>query len=92
MTDNKRSLHVALAGIGTLAATGAQAANVCTDGRDQVLLIYPYYMTRTDSAGNAFLSPFDAWTAAPLTFAGRRSRWVPRKDVGSIPAPSTPVL
>src|SRR4051794_14196242 len=31
----------------------AQAVNVSADGRGQVLL-YPYYTTRADSAGNAY--------------------------------------
>ena len=50
----KLSLYVALASLGTLVATGpAQAVNVSADGRGQVLL-YPYYTTRVDGAGNAY--------------------------------------
>ena len=50
----KRSLHAALASIGMVAAAGtAEAVNVSADGRGQVLL-YPYYTTRADSAGNAY--------------------------------------
>ena len=52
----KKSLCVALAGIGALGAAGAaQAVNLNPDGLGQVL-IYPYYTTRLDSAGNAFNS------------------------------------
>ncbi|MEO7156392.1 MAG: hypothetical protein ABI039_02450 [Vicinamibacterales bacterium] len=50
----KLSLHLALAGIGALGASGAaQAVNVSPDGRGEVL-IYPYYTTRADGAGNAY--------------------------------------
>jgi hypothetical protein len=52
----KKSLCAALAGMGALGATGAaQAVNLNPDGLGQVL-IYPYYTTRSDSAGNAFNS------------------------------------
>src|ERR1043165_910957 len=52
----KKSLCAALAGIGALGATGAaQAVNLNPDGLGQVL-IYPYYTTRADGAGNAFNS------------------------------------
>jgi len=52
----KKSLCAALAGIGTLAAAGAaQAVNLNPDGLGQVL-IYPYYTTRADGAGNNFNS------------------------------------
>jgi hypothetical protein len=52
----KKSLCAALAGIGALGAAGAaQAVNLNPDGLGQVL-IYPYYTTRTDGAGNAFNS------------------------------------
>ena len=52
----KKSLCAALAGIGALGAAGAtQAVNLNPDGLGQVL-IYPYYTTRNDAAGNAFNS------------------------------------
>src|SRR5256885_15725330 len=52
----KKSLCAALAGIGALGAAGAaQAVNLNPDGLGQVL-IYPYYTTRNDTAGNAFNS------------------------------------
>ena len=52
----KKSLCAALAGMGALGATGAaQAVNLNPDGLGQVL-IYPYYTTRSDAAGNAFNS------------------------------------
>jgi hypothetical protein len=52
----KKSLCAALAGIGALGAAGAaQAVNLNPDGLGQVL-IYPYYTTRNDPAGNAFNS------------------------------------
>jgi hypothetical protein len=52
----KKSLCAALAGIGALGAAGAaQAVNLNPDGLGQVL-IYPYYTTRTDGAGNAYNS------------------------------------
>ena len=44
-TCTKHPLYLALAGLGTIGATGAQAVNVSGDGRGQVLL-YPYYTTR----------------------------------------------
>src|SRR4051812_38244391 len=46
-------LYVAISSISTLCAGTAQAVNVSPDGRGQVLL-YPYYTTRTDSAGNVY--------------------------------------
>ena len=52
----KKSLCAALAGMGALGAAGAaQAVNLNPDGLGQVL-IYPYYTTRSDSAGHAFNS------------------------------------
>jgi len=52
----KKSLCAALAGIGALGAAGAaQAVNLNPDGLGQVL-IYPYYTTRTDAAGNEYNS------------------------------------
>ena len=52
----KKSLCAALAGIGALGAAGAaQAVNLNPDGLGQVL-IYPYYTTRADPAGNAYNS------------------------------------
>jgi hypothetical protein len=52
----KKSLCAALAGIGALGVAGAaQAVNLNPDGLGQVL-IYPYYTTRTDGAGNAYNS------------------------------------
>ena len=52
----KKSLYAALAGIGALGLTDAsQAVNLNPDGLGQVL-IYPYYTTRADKAGNVFNS------------------------------------
>jgi hypothetical protein len=52
----KKSLCAALAGVGALGVAGAaQAVNLNPDGLGQVL-IYPYYTTRSDAAGNAFNS------------------------------------
>jgi hypothetical protein len=52
----KKSLCAALAGIGALGAAGAaQAVNLNPDGLGQAL-IYPYYTTRNDAAGNAYNS------------------------------------
>src|SRR6185436_1340613 len=54
ITYTKRPLYTALAGLGTLAAMGpTHAVNVSADGRGEVLL-YPYYTTRADGAGNAY--------------------------------------
>jgi len=53
-TFKKKSLYAALAGVSALGVTGAaQAVNVNPDGLGQVL-IYPYYTTRADGAGNAY--------------------------------------
>jgi len=53
-TFKKKSLYAALAGVSALGVTGAaQAVNVNPDGLGQVLL-YPYYTTRADTAGNAY--------------------------------------
>jgi hypothetical protein len=53
-TFKKKSLYAALAGVSALGVTGAaQAVNVNPDGLGQVL-IYPYYTTRSDGAGNAY--------------------------------------
>ena len=55
-TFKRKSLYAALAGVSALGATGAaQAVNVNPDGLGQVL-IYPYYTTRADAAGNAYNS------------------------------------
>lgn len=52
----KKSLCAALAGIGALGVAGAaQAVNLNADGLGEVL-IYPYYTTRSDGAGNAYNS------------------------------------
>ncbi|MDE2004284.1 MAG: hypothetical protein KGJ25_12205, partial [Betaproteobacteria bacterium] len=52
----KKSLCAALAGIGALGAAGAaQAVNLSQDGLGQVL-IYPYYTTRANAAGNVYNS------------------------------------
>jgi hypothetical protein len=52
----KKSLCAALAGIGALGVAGAaQAVNLDPDGLGEVL-IYPYYTTRSDTAGNAYNS------------------------------------
>src|SRR3982750_945369 len=53
-TFKKKSLYAALAGVSALGVTGAaQAVNVNPDGLGQAL-IYPYYTTRADAAGNAY--------------------------------------
>src|SRR5215510_14367564 len=53
-TFKKKSLYAAIAGVSALGVTGAaQAVNVNPDGLGQVL-IYPYYTTRVDGAGNAY--------------------------------------
>ena len=53
-TFKKKSLNAALAGLTVVGAVGAaQAVNVNPDGLGQVLL-YPYYTTRADNAGNTF--------------------------------------
>ena len=55
-TFKRKSLYAALAGVSALGATGAaQAVNVNPDGLGQVL-IYPYYTTRADAAGNTYNS------------------------------------
>ncbi len=55
-TFTRKSLYAALAGLGALGATGAaQAVNVNPNGLGSAL-IYPYYTTRADSAGNAYNS------------------------------------
>jgi hypothetical protein len=51
-TFKMKSLCVALAGVGTLAAGSVEAVNVNPDGTGQVL-IYPYYTVRTVGAGAA---------------------------------------
>jgi len=55
-TFKRKSLYAALAGLGALGATGAaEAVNVNPDGLGSAL-IYPYYTTRTDAAGNTYNS------------------------------------
>jgi hypothetical protein len=55
-TFKQKSLYAALAGVSALGVTGAaQAVNVNPDGLGQVL-IYPYYTTREDAAGNSYSS------------------------------------
>ena len=55
-TFKKKSLYVALAGVGALGVTGAaQAVSVNPDGLGQVL-IYPYYTVRDKVAGAPFTS------------------------------------
>jgi hypothetical protein len=55
-TFKQKSLYAALAGVTALGVTSAaQAVNVNPDGLGQVL-IYPYYTTRADAAGNTFSS------------------------------------
>src|SRR5438046_912519 len=46
-------LYAAIATIGTLCVSTAQGVNLSPDGRGQVLL-YPYYTTRADTAGNPY--------------------------------------
>ena len=83
ITYTKRPLYTALAGLGTLAAMGpTQAVNVSADGRGEVLL-YPYYTTRADGAGNAYatlLSVVNANASAKAVrvrfLEGRNSREV----------------
>ena len=53
-TFSKKSLHVALAGLGALGlANTADAVMVNPDGLGQVL-IYPYYTVRSDAAGHSY--------------------------------------
>jgi len=53
-TFKRKSLYAALAGVGALGAAGTvQAVNLNPDGLGSVL-IYPYYTTRADAAGNAY--------------------------------------
>jgi len=55
-TFKRKSLYSALAGLSALGAAGAaQAVNVNPDGLGQAL-VYPYYTTRTDAAGNGYTS------------------------------------
>ena len=55
-TFKRKSLYSALAGLSALGAAGAaQAVNVNPDGLGQAL-VYPYYTTRSDAAGNGFTS------------------------------------
>jgi len=55
-TFKKKSLYAALAAVSALGATtAAEAVNVNPDGLGQVL-IYPYYTTRADAAGNSYNS------------------------------------
>src|SRR4051812_17048635 len=49
----KRALYLAIAGTTALATNVADAVNLSPDGRGQVLL-YPYYTTRADNAGNPY--------------------------------------
>jgi hypothetical protein len=52
----RKSLYAALAGVGALGVTGAaDAVNVNPNGLGQAL-IYPYYTTNSDAAGNAYNS------------------------------------
>jgi hypothetical protein len=52
----RKSLYAALAGVGALGVTGtADAVNVNPNGLGQAL-IYPYYTTNSDGAGNAYNS------------------------------------
>ena len=52
----RKSLYAALAGVGALGVTtAADAVNVNPNGLGQVL-IYPYYTTNNDGAGNAYNS------------------------------------
>jgi hypothetical protein len=78
----KHLLYTAIASMGTLAAIDAQAVNVSPDGRGQVLL-YPYYTTRSDAAGNAYgtlLSVINATSSAKAVrvrfLEGKNSREV----------------
>src|SRR5690349_512563 len=55
-TFKKKSLYAALAAVSAPGATtAAEAVNVNPDGLGQVL-IYPYYTTRADAAGNSYNS------------------------------------
>src|SRR4051812_8118301 len=82
MPYHRTTLHVALTA-GMLMTTGAlHAVQVSTDGRGQVLL-YPYYTTRANSAGNAYatlLSVVNATASAKAVrvrfLEGRNSREV----------------
>src|SRR3954462_493407 len=53
MPYKRTTLHVALAAGMLMTTAASQAVQVSADGRGQVLL-YPYYTTRADTAGNAY--------------------------------------
>jgi hypothetical protein len=77
------SLYTAITSIGTLGVTNAaHGVNVSADGRGQVLL-YPYYTTRADGAGNAYATLLSVVNPTALAkavkvrvFEGRNSRTV----------------
>src|SRR5438045_1769632 len=62
-------LAIAIASAG-LATSTAQAVNVSSDGRGQVLL-YPYYTTRNDNNGNAYGTLLSVVNATPSAKAVR---------------------
>src|SRR5687767_7623026 len=63
---HKTLLCSALGSVGTLIAMGAaHAVNVSPDGRGEVLL-YPYYTTRADGAGNAYATLMSVVNATAL--------------------------
>ncbi len=50
--------------------SNANAVNLSSDGRGQVLL-YPYYTTRTDNNGNAYTTLLSVINSTPLAKAVR---------------------
>src|SRR5690349_21499467 len=86
-TFKQKSLYAALAGLGALGATGAEAVSVNQNGLGQVL-IYPYYTVRTvptgivgtDAAYNSLLSVVNSTASAKAVkvrfLEGKNSREV----------------
>src|SRR3954452_7979917 len=68
--QGKHPLYLALATAGLVAAGNADAVNVSADNRGQVLL-YPYYTTRADAAGNAYATLLSVINATASTKAVR---------------------
>lgn len=82
-TFKRKSLYAALAGVSALGVTGAaNAVNISSTGIGEVL-IYPYYTTRADTAGNAYNTlltvvntGFSAVSAKVRFLEGKNSREV----------------
>jgi hypothetical protein len=63
---HKNALYTALVGVGALGMIGStQAVNIGPDGRGDVL-IYPYYTTRSDDAGNAYATLMSVVNPTPF--------------------------